>query len=268
MQHGLLPGKPGNNLTILKNYIMSCETKPLAFIHSATAKDRIAVFTDRKNPALEKKSGKREVAKISCGPAVFLNLLNSLTANGSYDGIRVYFALQEDVLALVFVTTLADPKDKDVHNDDLSNCWIMDLRSTRQIDSKEASDLIVAYEKERLVYFEADGQEVIKKDYLETKSLWYSKGLFGKNGKDGLIDYMECLISNKSINEVAIWFGGFLKSDEVQDTNTPAYQLTLIFQLKGDATGEAALLDDNTDTGVPCPPPNTGCKRFGAKLPL
>ncbi len=247
---------------------MSCDTKPLAYIPSATAADRIAVFTDLKNPALEKKSGKREVAKIICGPAVFLNLLNDLTTNNNYDGIRVYFALESDVLALVFVTTLSDPKDKEVHNDDISNCWLLNLRSTRKIDSKEASDLIVDYEKQRLAHFEADGKEVMKPGYMETKSLWYSKNLFGKNGKDGLIDYVECLISNKLINEVAIWFGGFLKSDELADTNTPEYQLTLIFQLKGEASGEAVLLDDNADTGRPCPPPSTGCKGFGAQLPL
>ncbi len=247
---------------------MPCEIKPAAYIPAATARGRIAVFTDLKNPALEKRSGKREIAKINCEPAVFLNLLHNLTGKENYDGIRVYFALQEDILTLIFVTTLKDEKDKEVHIDDITNCWIMNSGSIKPIDSAEASDLIKVYEKERLIYFVADGWEAIKPGYTETKSLWYSKDLFGKNNRDGLIDYMECLISDKLIDEVVVWFGGFLKSDEVEDAYTPEYQLTLIFQLKGETSKDAASLDDHIDTARPCPPPSTGCRTFGAQLPL
>ncbi|MEP7253095.1 MAG: hypothetical protein ABI683_11970 [Ginsengibacter sp.] len=209
---------------------MPCDTKPAASIAASTAAGRIAIFTDLKNPALEKKTGKREIAKIVSDPGAFLDLLKNLTANANCDGIRIYFALKDDVLALIFVPTLADKTDPKVHNDDLDNCWLLTTGRIVRIDSKDASGLIVAFEKQRLVYFQDDGKSVVGQDYLETKSLWYSIALFGSNGKDGLIDYLDCLISNGLVSEVDVWFGGFLQSDQQQSPITPHYQLTLVFQ--------------------------------------
>ena len=248
---------------------MSCDTKPAASIAASTAAGRIAIFTDLKNPALEKKTGKREIAKIDSDPGAFLDLLNNLTANANCDGIRTYFALNDDVLALIFVPTLIDTTDAKVHNDDLDNCWLLATGGISKITSKEASKLITAFEKERLVYFEEDGKEVVGQHYLETKSLWYSIALFGSNGNDGLIDYLDCLIKNGLVSEVDVWFGGFLQSDQQQDQLTPYYQLTLIFQFVEHASATRALTDNNSnnDTGIPCPPPSTGCRNFGSNLP-
>jgi hypothetical protein len=286
-----------NIFKLLKRYFMGCDKKPKSYIKKLNALERCSIFRSIKKNAL-KEQVIDEVELVSYTPKPFLEVLYNLTSDNKYDGLRIYFATfkdseddpgsqyipkgQNEKFTLIFVPTTE--KTKRIHVDDTFNCWIIHDNAVVTLNPHKApnpkadtvSNWIRFYQKYRLPILEKDGQDVYDANFKETKSIWYGRKLIEKNDNDGLIDYLECLLTDAHpLDTVNIKFAGYSSHEKY------TYQLTLIFGFhqQGDPADknyyftfaakdisnlqEFELSGGNTDTGSPCPP---NCN--GTMLPL
>jgi hypothetical protein len=197
-----------------------------------------------------------------------------------------------DKMALLFVPTVGDGIPKHPHTDQIQNCWTIMGNSFVLLDPKFAGKWIRKAEQRYLMTFEAKGPEPSKRpDYKESRSLWYPSKIFKDPiiGFRGLIHYLTCRINcTKDIDSIYIHMGGFTKSD----SHKYNYQLSLVFDYHGKNGSNSFLLpyekaavyikkhnlnvsketlafvQQYTDTGKPCPPPNEpgACSTNGAIL--
>lgn len=202
----------------------------------------------------------------------------------------------EDHLTLIFVLTKDNGPDPDggrIHEDQLSFCYFLDnIHSTaKKADASVGSAdrwvrrWIRHYKFSRIPFLEDDAAVTMGlTKFKETHCIWYGVEIIKpSDGSVGLLDYVTCMIG-EGMTEVTVFFAGYRPMDkDSTGTYSLNYQLTLIFEFNNGRKGERTFYSfsfadmheedkkkfytralTQTDTGNPCPPPNTGCK--GAKL--